>query len=187
MASDSSNHRKSVTGDVESVVRISGRRRGEGLIEISLIGHPHRYRVRIDPTSTAPRLIELHLLPLTAGAAEIGNAVIRSVPVRRLAAAAARHIKITERGFITVDELEDDEIIRLRPDYEPGKGELGDTHYRYVAHLLTSALEAGESPREYVKQRLNSSIPTVDRWIREAKERGFLPLDWRTNNGSTVE
>lgn len=124
---------------------------------------------------------------MRSGPTEIGAAALRAVPVGRLAAAAARHIRLTERGFITVDELEDDEILRLRPDYKPDGRNLDDAHYRYVAHLLMSARELGLSPREYVKQRMHTSIPTVDRWIKQAKVLGFLDPDWSSNNGAAVE
>jgi hypothetical protein len=187
MASDSSQHRKPINGDVESVIRLTGRKRGDGLIEVALVGHPHRYRVRIDLHSRAPKLIELQLIPGDSPAIEIGTAVLRTVPVGRLAAAAARHIRLTERGFITADELEDDEILRLRPDYRPDGRNLDDAHYRYVVHLLTSARELGLSPREYVKQRMHTSIPTVDRWIRQAKQLEILDPDWSNNNGHGVK
>lgn len=190
MESDSTENHKPIKGDVESVKRVTGRKRGDGILEVTLVGHPYRYRVRIDVDSQIPTLVELQLAPIDidagGNAAEINTASLRAVPVVRLAAAAARHIRLTERGFITIQELEDDEILRLRPDYKPDGNTRDDTHYRYVKHLLLSARELGVPAREYVKQRMNTSIPTVDRWIREAKNRGILTQDWSSNNGHPV-
>ena len=45
----------------------------------------------------------------------------------------------------------------------------------------------GVSPREHVAAQLGASLPTVDRWIKEAKKRGFLPRNWSNTNGATVE
>lgn len=47
-----------------------------------------------------------------------------------------------------------------------------------MAYLLTAAREAGESPREYAAERLGTSLPSVDRWVAEAKRRGDLRRDW---------
>lgn len=183
-----SDNPRPIKGDVipESIRRIKGRRgTSSGLIEIALVGHPHRYRVRIETDSVAPRLVELHLIP-GANTAEIDPATIRQVPVRRLTKAAARFIGLTERRVaLAGDEVDPTELIR--PDHEPGGRTLDDVHYRQVANLLTAAREWGLSPREYVADRLHASLPTVDRWIREAKRRGFLPRDWSTNNGAAVE
>ena len=187
MASENQ-HRRPIKGDVipDSIRRISGRRgSADGLIELALVGHQHRYRVRIDIDSAAPKLMELHLVPSEAGA-EIDPATIRQVPVRRLAKAAARFIGLTERKVALAGEEEDSTEL-IRPDHGPGKRTLNDVHYRQVANLLTAAREWGLSPREHVATRLEASLPTVDRWIREAKQRGFLPRDWSSNSGAALE
>jgi hypothetical protein len=58
---------------------------------------------------------------------------------------------------------------------------------RRCGRLLNFAHECGLSPREYVRQKFTTSVPSVDRWIRVAKERGFLDPDWSNNNGTAVE
>jgi len=178
-------------GDVipDSIRRVSGRKRStDGLIEIGLVGHPHRYRVRVDLDGAAPRLMELHLVPVD-DSTEIDPATIRQVPVRRLAKAAARFIGFTEptNNKLAIAGEDVDPTPLLRPDHEPGGRTLDDVHYRQVTNLLTAAREWGLSPREHVAARLGASLPTVDRWIKEAKKRGFLPRDWSTTNGATVE
>jgi hypothetical protein len=174
-----------IKGDVipGSIRRVSGKRGSDdGLIEIPLVGHAHRYRVRVELSSGAPRLVELHLI---GDDAEIDPATIRQVPVRRLAKAAARFISLTEHGVAVAGDF-DDPTDLLRPDYvrpsrRPGRAtKLDDVHYRQVANLLRAAREIGLPPREYVADRLGGATPTIDRWIAEAKRRRFLPRDWAT-------
>jgi len=185
MASDSP-HQKPLTGDVESVTRISGKKCNDnGIIEIRLVDHPHRYRVRVKVGRGAPKLIELHLIPVENTLAEIDTDTVRTVPLRRLANAAARHIGIDELPFDVAGKY-DDLTARLRPDHKRGR-KLDDVHYRDVAQMLNFAHECGLSPREYVKEKFSSSVPTVDRWIKVAKERGFLDPNWSNNNGHNVQ
>ncbi|WP_409437213.1 hypothetical protein [Mycobacterium sp. SMC-14] len=175
-----------IKGDViaDAIRRVTGERgSADGLIEIPLVGHRHRYRVRVDTGGPAPRLVELHLIS-DGDAAEIDPDSIRQVPVRRLAKAAARFIALTEFGVAEAGDVYDPTPL-LRPDLEPpgrSNRKLDDVHYRQVRDLLLWAREVGESPREYVAERFAPvSLPTVDRWIAEAKRRGFLRRDWLTN------
>lgn len=170
-----------IKGDVmaDAIRRVTGEPGStDGLIEIPLVGHRHRYRVRIDGSGAAPRLVELQLIS-DGDAAEIDPDTIRQIPVRRLAKAAARFVSLSERRIgIAGDEYDPTNL--LRPDHEPARRTLDDVHYRQVANLLTMAREYGLSPREYVADRLSASLPTVDRWIKEAKRRGYLRRDWST-------
>jgi len=184
MSSDSP-HRKPLTGDVESVTRIDGDKgKDNGIIEVRLVDHPHVYRVRVKLGRGAPRLIELHLVPAKDTVAEIDTDTVRTVPVRRLTNAAARHISIDELPFDVAGQS-DDLTAQLRPDHTRGR-QLDDVHYRDVAQMLNFAHECGLAPREYVRQKFNTSVPSVDRWIAEAKKRGFLDPDWSNNNGHNV-
>jgi len=186
MVSDDPHPSTPSKGDVipASIRRVSGTPcSDDGLIEMDLIGHPHRYRVRVDTRGAAPKLLELHLVPGTESDAEINPATIRAVPVRRLAAAAARFIGIDELPFAVAGDLPDDDVRRRRPDYRPGARPRDDTHFVYISQLLTRARALGLSPREHVAAEMGVSIPTVDRWIKEAKNRGHLPGDWSNNNG----
>jgi hypothetical protein len=182
MASDNPPKLKKIKGDIESVTRLNGEKGStEGLFEIRVVGHPHRYQVGIDMRGGSPRLVELRLLPLDGVDAEIDTTTVRSIPVVRLAKAAAQKIGIDELPFALAGQ-EDAALTRLRPDYVRGRSHDED-HYRDVALLLTKARELGLSPRKYVAETMNAAIPTVDRWIKRAKELGHLERDWSNNNG----
>jgi len=170
-----------IKGDVipSATRRLSGEPGStDGLIEISLVGHDHRYVCRIDGSGPVPRLVELRMVS-PDDAAEIDPASVRQIPVRRLANAAARFIRSREQPFST--EIFGGYTDELRPDYEPRRRVLDDVHYRKVADLLITGRECGFPPREFAAERLNASLPTVDRWTRESKRRGFLRRDWNKN------
>lgn len=176
-----------IKGDVipEAIRRVTGEPGStDGLIEIPLVGHRHRYRVRIDSSRPTPRMVELQLLS-DDDAAEIDPNTVRQIPVRRLAKAAARFIILSEHGVAEAGDVYDQTSLQ-RPDIERGPRKRGrghaldDVHYRQVARLLLWAREIGESPREYVADRLGGSLPAVDRWIAESKRRSFLRRDWAT-------
>lgn len=159
------------------------KRLDNGRIEVRLVGHDQRYQVRVDLDGPAPRLTELCIVADAPGA-EIDPATIRQVPVRRLAATAARFIAHADGAFVTPDEIADPTLTR-RPEVAERRGRrprLDDDHYRQVAALLVEARKLGYPPREYVGNEMHAAIPTVDRWIREAKRRGVLRRDWSSTN-----
>lgn len=172
-----------IVGDVMAgdIRRVSGKRGTDnGLIEIPLYGHDFRYQVRIDRSAGTPRLVELRMVCADDGG-DIDPAAVRQVPVRRLAKAAAQFVSMTEHGVTDVGDLYDP-TGSARPDIEPGKRRrnLGPEHFRQVAALLEGAREIGVPPREHVAKYFGVAKPTLDRWIAEAKRRGFLRRDWST-------
>jgi hypothetical protein len=181
-----------IAGDViaSDIRRISGRRGTDnGLIEIPLYGHDFRYQVRIDRSAGTPRLIELRMVANTGG--DIDPAAINNLPVRRLAKAAARFISMTEHGVVSVGDLHDPTSSAL-PDLEPprlrrNRRDLGVEDYRQVAAYLMWARKIGVSPREFAAEQFGVALPTLDRWIAEAKKRGFLRRDWATATTDTKE
>jgi hypothetical protein len=171
-----------ITGDViaSDVRRISGKRGSDnGLIEIPLYGHDFRYQVRIDRSTGTPHLTELRMIAAAGG--DIDPAAINNLPVRRLAKAAARFISMTEYGIVDVSDLHDP-TGSARPDLESPRRRrnLGDEHYRQVAARLKWGREIGVPPREFAAEQFGVALPTLDRWIKEAKDRGFLRRDWAT-------
>lgn len=179
-----------IVGDVTAsgIRRVSGRRGSDnGLIEIPLYGHAFRYQVRIDRSAGTPRLTELRMV-CTDDGGDIDPAAVRQVPVRRLARAAAQFISMTEHGVANAGDLFDP-TGQGRPDLEPGRRRrnLGPEHYRQVAARLEYAREIGLPPREHVSDYYGVALPTLDRWIKQAKERGFLRRDWSTTTVDTEE
>ena len=180
MATDNPDAGRRITGDVDvpRIRRIDGSTgHDDGVIEVPLVGHRFTYRVRVALDGPEPRLTELAIAPIDpAGMLTPGD--LRAIPSQRLAKAAARFIRLTEAGITTPDAL-NDTAVEAQPDLPPpGRRKLDDAHYRQVADLLMFAREIGESPREYAAQQLHATTPTLDRWVREAKKRGFLPRDW---------
>ncbi|MCP2178676.1 hypothetical protein LX13_004517 [Williamsia maris] len=165
----------SIKGDVQNIDRLA-----DGLIEIQLVGHEHRYQVRVDRSGAAPRLVEMRIVS-PDDSADIGPITVRQIPVRRLAESAAKFEAYGDGAFTTIAEIDDPTLI-LRPERSPGGrgNKRDDAHYRQVALLLMTARENGASPREYVAAHAQASKPTVDKWIAEAKRRGFLRRDWAT-------
>lgn len=174
-----------IKGDVKHVERVSGRlggKRGtdQGLIEVRLVGHPHRYRVRVDMSGPTPRLVELHMSS-DDDAAEIDPAAMR-VPVRRLTHAAARFISTGDGSWMTPDEA-DHPVLVSRPEVAERRARrvLDYDHYERVAEMLLRARREGaRSPRKVVAAELNANLLTVDRYIAEAKRLRILPRDWAT-------
>lgn len=179
-----------IVGDViaDEVHRVSGRRGSDkGLIEIALYGHDFRYQVRIDRSAGTPRVTELRMI-CADESDDIDPAAVRNVPVRRLAKAAAQFISMTEHGVANAGDMFDPTGLS-RPDLEPGKRRrnLGPEHYRQVAARLQMAREFGLPPREHVADYFGVALPTLDRWIKQAKERSYLPRDWSTSTADTTE
>lgn len=49
------------------------------------------------------------------------------------------------------------------------------------------ARETGLAPRDYAADYFGVTLPTLDRWIAQAKKRGFLRRDWSTATSDTQE
>lgn len=178
-----------VKGDVDRVERLSGEPGAAGaigsLIAVWLVGHPHRYVVRVDMSAATPRLVELRI-DSPDDAPEIDPAVMR-VPVRRLTRAAAGWIARADGAFVTPDQV-DDTALLARPEVVERRRprHLDDDHYKRIAAALLTARRAGaRSPRKVVAADIGVPVLTVDRWIATAKDRGYLARDWATSTHLT--
>lgn len=195
-----SGHREHTTdersiGDVVGCRRIDGTIGTlDGRIEVELHGHAHRYIVRVETGSGGPRLTELTIC--SPAGATITPKVLRAVPSRRLAYAAAKwagrgdgtyaavfhppedggyvsfHHPHPDAPFVSVEYVTQDEL--HRPESSTARGKLDDAHLRRVADLVRAAVRSGSPVRDTVAAALGVSKPTVDRRIRTAKDRGFL-------------
>ncbi|MRH91554.1 hypothetical protein GFY24_29640 [Nocardia sp. SYP-A9097] len=174
-----------IKGDVDTagITRVSGTLgTDDGLISVPLVGHATRYVVRVDLSGSAPRLVELRVIAADDGG-DIDPNTMRTTPVRRLASAAAWFITQADGQFLTVDEVR--EPRRLSRPERAASRHLDADHYRRVSAALMSARRIGAPAREAVAVQFRTAdkpvpLATVDRWIREAKARGYLRRDWRT-------
>ena len=136
--------------------------------------------------------------------------MLRAIPSRRLAHAAAQwaHVRDGLFGFLRLDEATREALyetypddpdafdraaaeavaaLKSQPEAATARGKYDDSHYRRVAEHVTRAAVAGFPVRKTVAQEMNTTIPTLDRWIRKAKDLGFLDDDQpnRDNPGGT--
>ncbi|MEV6323935.1 hypothetical protein AB0M45_22485 [Nocardia sp. NPDC051787] len=147
-------------GDVEEVHQHKGRQDGLIGADVKLFGHDITYRVI---AATGPNGPEMRELTLDGNGRAIVSDDLRRVPVRRLAAAAVR-APVT---FLTSDWERPEGARR-------GNQRLGDDHYRQVAEIARDAFVKGLPVREVVGRALHASPYTVDKWLRGARERGYL-------------
>ncbi|MBF6070134.1 hypothetical protein [Nocardia farcinica] len=159
----------------------------ESPVVVELHGHePHRYVVRVAPGPSGPVLVELRIL--SDADAPIDPAVMKSVPVPRLAYAAMQWL--TRAGGLlglpgdtseTYAKPETEETTRRRRKADAALLEEVAGH---VAHAVAHGLPI----QKYVGQRMGgASTATADRWIRKAKEEGFIedrPLPRRKKGGN---
>ncbi len=75
--------------------------------------------------------------------------------------------------------------LKAPPGRPPGRPpKYGDEHYRQVAKVYEQAASAGKAPTPPVTREWHCSTSTAERWIRQARRRGFLGETNRTK-GST--
>lgn len=194
-------------GDVATIDRVAGERGDMYGIRVALHGHTHRYVVRVASGTNGPRLVDLQIQ--SDSDATITPDVLRAIPSRRLAHAAAQwaHVRDGLFGFLRLDEATREALyekypddpeefdraaaeavaaLKSRPEASTARGKLDDAHYRRVAEHVSKATAAGKT-RKDIAPELKTTVPTLDRWIREAKERGLLGTDQprRTDTGGT--
>ena len=197
-------HPQHQKGDVARIDRVAGERGDLYGIRIALHGHPHRYVVRVASGADGPRLVELQIQ--SDADVTIKPDVLRAIPSRRLAHAAAQwaHVRDGLFGFLRLDEAtrealyekypDDHEAfdlaaaeavaaLKAQPEASTSRGKLPESHYRDVAERVSQATAAGLT-RKDIARKLETTIPTLDRWIREAKKRGYLGTD-QPNPGGT--
>jgi hypothetical protein len=181
---------------VDTIDRVAGDRRDLHGIRIALHGHPHRYVVGITTGKGGPRLVDLRIQ--SSSDVAITPDVLRAIPSRRLAHAAAKWVSTVDGlfGFLRLDpatrealyEIEDPKEFeraaveavaasKPRPEESTARGRLDDSHYREVAEMVRAAVASGYPIRKTVAAQYKTTIPTLDRWIRKAKDLGFLDED----------
>lgn len=141
-------------------------------IEIELVGHVHRYVVRVETGRGGPRLVGLNIVaPAGVAAPTITPAALRAIPARRLAYAAAQFAGRYDGAFALPGDTDE---THHRPEAPTARNKLDDNHYREVAERVRSAVAMGAPVRKTVAAAMHTTPPTLDRWIRAAKDRGYL-------------
>ncbi|MFW0791774.1 hypothetical protein [Gordonia sp. CPCC 205333] len=196
-----STHRQLKTGDVMDLGRVAGERGDLHGIAVRLVGHEHYYVVGITTGSKGPRLVDLQIRSETD--AQITPQTLRGIPSRRLAYAAARYALAADGVFADPvltrpgdEDLTDDELSEAadarraeasaRPEAATARRRYGDDHYREVAQRVRAAVRTGHPIRKTVAAQMHCEVPTVDRWIRKAKDLGFLGEDELPRRQSSV-
>jgi hypothetical protein len=147
------------TGDVSSV---SGTRYGE---TIRLVGHDLDYEVTTVETDNGPEIT--HLWIKGSKDRPITTDDLRRIPLRRLAKAAAEWTWLANNP-------------NARAWGQPERRErrssgLGDEHYQQVAEFARNAFQKGvQRVREATAEEFRASPFTVDKWLRECRNRGYL-------------
>lgn len=162
------------TGDVVSVSRVDGKLGDLFGILIVLAGHAHEYVVRVVTGKGGPRLVDLQIRSDTA--TPITPETLRAIPSRRLAHAAAQ-FAATMDGQMATPSMARDTETQTRPGERTARGKLPDSHYEEVAERVRAAVLGGFPVRKTVAADMNTSIQTLDRWIRKAKDLGHLDED----------
>ncbi len=168
------------------MVPTRARRIGVGMDEdvVDLNG-PHVYKVRTALVDGRPQVLGLCVEPATnsdgtlrdertVADVVITRETLRGIPVARIAAAA-----IKMRGGDLLGALRE----AATPPEPVGRRGHTDEHYQQVAEVVRQALAADVPVRKAVKQRWIVSVHTADKWLKQAKQRGYLTGDLRRRGG----
>ena len=136
-------------------------------------GGPHVYQLRVAVVNGRPACLELLIKPAEDSAGElrdphtvndvvISPEVLHRVPIGRLVRAAAATMRF--------------DLAEVAKDLHVPPGEEKSAE---VAKVVLTALAQGRGAREAVKKQWQVELPTADKWIRRAKDLGYLPVDLR--------
>ncbi|WP_405136577.1 hypothetical protein [Nocardia sp. NBC_01388] len=169
-----------------SAVRLPDPGRGEGdptmdgaipaldsAVVVELVGHPHRYVVRVEPGPDGPVVVELRMISDTA--APIDYVAIKSVSVRRLAYAAMQWLTGAGGQFAHPGDAPD---TLARPEAADGirrQRKADDALLTEVSEHAAYAVAHGFRVKEHVAERMHASTATAARWLAKAKAEGFMP------------
>ncbi|MFG3300990.1 hypothetical protein [Micromonospora chersina] len=96
---------------------------------------------------------------------ELDDADPKNDPVRVAVDEMGKGFLFEERPYVT------DEVPRLsRPD-----GRDPDAFYRQVAEAYSAAVSKSRKVAPVLAEQAGVPVPTVHRWVAEARRRGFLP------------
>ncbi len=139
-------------------------------VRVTLRGHAFDYVVRVETGPLGPRLVEMAMVP-TRDEAAIDPAALRRIPVQRLALAAAQWLSSAGGQFAGPGETDD---TRTRPDSPARWRRIDDALLTDVTETVRRAVREGHPIRQWSAKQLGTSPATLDRWIRAAKDHGYL-------------
>lgn len=131
--------------------------------------------VQIEVVDGRPSVIGLRLTPVPGNHTAIGAETLRRFPLRRALKAAQ-----TQRG--PIEEPGDEfDVQRVRGKAHPLE------HYRQVASAYDLAVDAGESPTQFIQETWGISKPTAQVWIRKARDLHLIPETSRRRSSERDE
>lgn len=144
-------------------------------VRVELRGHATAYVVRVTTGPQGPRLVELTIVGNDT--APVDSAALTRIPVQRLAVAAAQWLDGAGGQFVGPGQATDPDMF-TRPEHAKRRHQrLTDEHLQTVADTVRRAIEGGYPVRTWSAAQLNTAPGTLDRWVRAAKDRGFLGED----------
>lgn len=149
----------------------------EGLEEMELPGTEGLEEVKLSVGKVGDGLAVTELVATAAEGQQITSKQIRGLPLGKIVARAVRvslnRLEEQAGGYAmriggTVYELDDEELAAIRAAGPT------DENLQRVADLSAVALLVGDSPSAEVAAALGLTQATAYRWIRKAREKGFL-------------
>lgn len=149
---------------------------GDQYVMVRLNGHPVTYYVRAGLTDDGPVVVSL---VMDSGGGHLTHDGLRRIPLKRLAAVAARlHVNPRDdhASDLTLPDLPAADLV-ARPETEPKRkrGRPGRTpeQLRKVAEIAESARLAGRPMHTAVAKELHVSESTARRAIQHATDAGY--------------
>lgn len=131
-------------------------------VAVTIPGHPFTFTATVERGDRGPILTELTI----ASPDGITTPDVRAIPARTITTMAARKIRDS-----TVEYAAPAAYVAVQGKH------LTDSHYRMVAEVITHAVEYGLPARKTLAERTGAPVATVTRWIKTAKELGYLADD----------
>lgn len=144
-------------------------------VRVELRGHAMAYVVRVATGPQGPRLVELTIVGDDAN--PVDGAALTRIPLQRVAIAAAQWLDGAGGQFVGPGQASDPDLF-TRPELARRRRQrITDELLRTVADTVRHAVANGRPVRTWAAEELHTTPGTLDRWVRAAKDRGFLGED----------
>lgn len=164
---------------------MSGMYYGDGWGKVELVGHDLTYTVHYATGENGPQVTGLCITSENKRPITVDD--LRSIPLRRLAAAVAQmddswqpHVpdfsRQPEKVHVTAGCIP--VASRLHPNIEAAherrNRRINDELLREVSEIARAAFSRGQRVRDVVAQHFNAAPCTVDKWLARARAAGHL-------------